>query len=255
MKLIRKVNWLLAAFPFLLLLAAWEIISRLNIYNRNLFPPPTMILPIFFEMLVSGEWISDVSISLFRYGAGFIIGTMLGIIVGIITGKMSFFRKCLSPVLNFMRSTPSIVLIPLAILWFGIGEVEKITVVVWGATFPVWLNTQAGISEIDKEYIWAAKSLGAKKWRMFYEVYLPSILPFIIAGVRMAIATSFFALAAVEMSGAFGGIAFRIFNSHQMFRTDKMMVAILTMGTIGITFDRFFVWSMKRILPWWRENA
>jgi ABC-type nitrate/sulfonate/bicarbonate transport system permease component len=153
--------------------------------------------------------------------------------------------------LNFLRSTPAVALIPLAIVWFGIGELEKIFVVIWGVTFPVWLNTHTGVLEVEKEYVWAAQSLGATGWRIYREVYMPRALPFIIAGARMGIATAFFALAAAEMAGAFGGVAFRIFHSHQMFRTDKMMVAILTIGLLGIVFDRLFVRIMRWIIPWW----
>lgn len=121
-----------------------------------------------------------------------------------------------------------------------------------GVTFPLWLNTHAGVSEVEREYIWAAQSLGATGWRIYLEVYVPRALPFIIAGTRMGIATGFFALAAAELAGAFSGIAFRIFYSYQLFRTDKMMVAILTIGFLGIVCDRLFVRIIRWLLPWWR---
>jgi ABC-type nitrate/sulfonate/bicarbonate transport system permease component len=202
-------------------------------------------------MVASGEWVSDLRYSLFRYGVGLALGSLLGILLGVLTGRIQTFRDSLGPLLNFLRSTPSIALVPLAIVWFGIGEQEKIFVVTWGVTFPVWLNTHAGISEVQKEYVWAARSLGAAGWPIYREVYVPWALPFIITGTRMGIATAFFALAAAEMAGAFGGVAFRIFHSHQMFRIDKMMVAILTIGLLGITFDRLFVRLMRWFLPWW----
>jgi len=125
-------------------------------------------------------------------------------------------------------------------------------VVTWGVTFPLWLNTHAGVSEVEREYVWAAQSLGASGWRLYSEIYIPRALPFVIAGTRMAIATGFFALAAAEMVGAFRGIAFRIFYSYQFFRTDKMMVAILTIGLLSIVSDRLFVYVMRWLLPWWK---
>jgi ABC-type nitrate/sulfonate/bicarbonate transport system permease component len=234
------------------ILALWETISRFGFYNPLLFPPPTKIAFTFSEMVKSGEWLSDLRASMTRYLAGFALGSFIGILLGLLTGRVQFFRDSLSPLLNFLRSTPSVALIPLAIVWFGIGESEKVFIVTWGVTFPMWLNTFAGVSEVEREYVWAAQSLGAKGWRLYSEVYIPRAVPFIIAGTRMAIATGFFALAASEMSGAFSGIAFRIFYSHQFFRTDKMMVAILTIGFLSVTSDRLFVFTMRWLLPWWR---
>jgi NitT/TauT family transport system permease protein len=233
-------------------LVLWELVSRIGLYNPHLFPPPSQIGITFFQMVESGEWGNDLRDSLFRYGIGFALGNLLGILLGMLTGRVQTFRDYLSPLLNFLRSTPSVALIPLAIVWFGIGDLQKIFVVAWGVTFPVWLNTHAGVSEVEREYVWAAQSLGARGWRIYREVYVPRALPFIITGSRMGIATAFFALAAAEMSGAFSGVAFRIFHSHQMFRTDKMMVAILTIGLLGIVCDRVFVRVMRWFLPWWK---
>ena len=230
----------------------WELVCHIGVYNPHLFPPPSQIGRAFFQMVASGEWASDLRSSLVRYGIGFALGNLLGIALGVLTGRVQVIRDSLAPLLNFLRSTPSVALIPLAIVWFGIGDLQKVFIVTWGVTFPVWLNTHAGVSEVEREYVWAAQSLGAGGWQIYREVYVPRALPFIIAGARMGIATAFFALAAAEMAGAFSGVGFRIFHSHQMFRTDKMMVAILTIGLLGISCDRLFVRVMRWLLPWWK---
>lgn len=252
---IRSRSWIsftIGLVTILGVLVLWETISRVGFYNPLLFPPPSQIASTFSEMIKSGEWVSDLEASMSRYGAGFALGIVFGIVLGMVTGRVQFLRDSLSPLLNFLRSTPSVALIPLAIVWFGIGEAQKIFVVTWGVTFPLWLNTHAGVSEVEREYVWAAQSLGARPWRLYAEVYLPRALPFIIAGTRMGIATGFFALAAAEMAGAFGGVAFRIFYSYQVFRTDKMMVAILTIGFLGIISDRLFIYFVRWLLPWWK---
>lgn len=254
---IRGLNWsnlIISISSFLFLLLLWEMISQIKLYNLYLFPPPSKIFSAFLQMAKSGEWLSDLFSSLFRYLTGFILGNLLGIILGFLTGRLPIIRYSLGPLLNFLRSTPSVALIPLAIVWFGIGDLEKIFIVAWGVTFPVWLNTYSGVTEVETEYIWAAQSLGANQFQIYYEIYFHRALPFIIAGSRMSVATGFFALAASEMSGAFSGIAFRIFHSHQMFQTDKMMVAILTIGLLGIISDRIFVWTMQWLLPWWNRD-
>lgn len=242
-------------FVFVILVLIWQLVSVLGIYNPYLFPPPSQIASAFLEMLQSGEWYKDLFISLQRYMCGFILGNIIGIIIGLLTGRVEPIRNALVPLFNFFRSTPTIALIPLAIVWFGIGEQEKIFIITWGVIFPVWLNTHSGVSEVEKEYIWAARSLGAHNWNLYKSVYIPRALPFIIAGTRTSIATGFFALAASEMSGAFGGVAFRIFYSHQMFRTDKMMVSIITIGCLSLIFDRLFLWLLKRRIHWWKEEG
>ena len=251
----RNYRLILGWATLVFILVLWEMLSRFRLYNPHLFPPPTQIAQAYFDMINSGEWIRDLSSSLYRFGMGFLLGNALGVLFGVITGRSQMARATMGSVLNYLRSTPSVALIPLAIVWVGIGEVEKIFIVTWGVTFPVWLNTSSGIAEVEQEYIRAAQSLGVKGWRMYREVYLPRALPFIIAGARMGIATAFFALAAAEMSGAYSGIAYRIFYSHQIFRTDKMMVAILSIGLLGIIIDRLFVFIIQKILPWWREEA
>ena len=254
-KKFRDINWssyIISILSFLVVIALWEIVSISGFYNPQLFPPPSKISKAFFQMIQSGEWWRDIYSSMFRYLMGFVLGNFLGIVLGFLTGRSSVIRNSLGPLLHFLRSTPSVALIPLAIVWFGIGETEKIFLVTWGVTFPVWLNTFSGVSEIEIEYIWTAQSLGAKGWRMYSEIYFYRALPYIITGSRMGIATGFFALAASEMGGAFDGIAFRIFHSHQMFQTDKMMVAILTIGFLGILGDRLFVYMTFWLFPWWK---
>lgn len=250
---IRNARWSTIAtgfFTIIGVLLLWELISTTGLYNSRLFPPPSHTVRAFLQMIASGELVSDLGCSLSLYGIGFTVGNVLGIAFGMLTGRIKFIRDSLGPLLNFPRSTPLVALIPLAIVWFGIGPEQKIFLVAWGVTFPVWLSTQAGVSEVEKEYVWAAQSFGATGWRLYFEIYLPRALPFIVAGTRTAIATGFFALAAAEMAGAFCGVAFRIFYSQQMFRTDKMMAAILTIGVLGIVCDWLFVRVMRWFLPW-----
>ena len=233
------------------LLALWEGSSHLGLYNAKLFPPPSVVAAALVQMVLSGEWLRDILRSMVRYAAGLAIGGVAGVGLGLLTGRSRVFYAVASPLLNFLRSTPSVALLPLAIVWFGVGDAGKVFVVAWAVTFPIWLNTHAGIREVEPEYLWAAQSLGATGLQLYREVYLPRAIPHILTGMRMAIATAFFALAAAEMIGTFGGIAFRIFYSHQMFRTDKMMVAILTIGMLSYLFDRLFVRVARWRIRWW----
>lgn len=250
---VRARSWSSAAYgvsAVVGLLLLWQVMSASGVYDAHLLPPPSDIARAFTQMTVSGEWGIDIRDSLGRYVLGFLLGCSTGVVLGLITARIRILRASVAPILNFVRSTPLIALVPLFIVLFGIGLKEKVFLVAWGVVFPVWINTQAGVSATEKEYIWAASSLGVDRWRLYREVFLPRALPLIIAGVRVGIATGFFALGAAEMAGAFSGIVFRAYYSHQMFRTDKMMVAILTIGLLGVLCDRLYVWAMGRLVPW-----
>jgi ABC-type nitrate/sulfonate/bicarbonate transport system permease component len=235
-------------------LCLWEAIARSGLYNPSLFPPPSHVARAFREWKASGDLAGDLKTSLSIYFAGFGIGGTMGIMLGLLTGRMRPLALSLGPVLNFPRSIPFVAMVPLAIIWFGIGTTQKVFMVAWGSFFPVWLSTQAGIAETDVEYVWAAQSLGISGWRLYYDVYLPHALPGIISGIRTAISTGFFALAAAEMAGAFSGVAFRIFFEQESFHTDIMMAAIITIGILGTVFDWAFVLIMRMIAPWWAKQ-
>jgi len=247
-------SWVLATATAIAALAVWEGTARLGLYNARLVPPPDQVVAEFFRMIQSGEWISDVEASLKRYAVGFIIGVITGILAGFATGRVKAVYDATAPLMNFLRSTPSVALVPLSIVWLGIGEAGKYFVIAWGVFFPVWIATHTGTRNVTRAYEWAARSLGARHIHMLTEVIFPEALPFIVSGVRIGIATGFFALAAAEMAGAYAGVAFRIFFAQQGFHTAEMMVAILTIGALGLIADRLFVALTKRAIPWGRAD-
>jgi ABC-type nitrate/sulfonate/bicarbonate transport system permease component len=246
-------SWVWGSAAFASVIIAWWGIAAAGIFNERLIPPPADVLRAFTEMLASGEWLDDLGTSLGRYGAGFALGNVLGIILGLITGHSRIARYTVGSILNFARSTPTILLIPVAMVWLGIGEAAKILVITWGVLFPVWLNTHMGLAAVEKEYVWVAQSLGATKAQLYRHVYLPHTLLYIVTGARIAVATGFFALAATEAVGAFSGIGFRAFFAYQTFRTDRMIVAILTITSVAFIIDRLFVRVVQRVVPWWRH--
>ncbi|MFA6093752.1 MAG: ABC transporter permease [Elusimicrobiota bacterium] len=242
------------ALSLALVAAFWEVLARSGLYPIHLFPPPSRILPALRALAVSGELGMDLRASALRWLAGFALGTLCGAVAGFLTGGVRLLRESAGQVLHLCRTTPFIVLIPLAILWFGLGEIEKIAVVAWGAFFPVWLSTQAGVLGVEREYVWAARCLGARGMRLYWDVHRPRCLPFIVTGARVSISTATFALAAAEMAGAFEGLAYRVFYAHQMFQTERMMAGILVIAFLGLALDRLFLWTIRRLMPWWEEE-
>ena len=235
---------------FIIFLALWEFISKSGLFNINLFPPPTKIWKTFLESFETGELVKDVSISLTRASIGFAIGSTIGICFGILTGRINIFRLTIGQIAHFLRNIPSIAFVPLVIVWFGIGETSKILLVMWGVIFPVWISTHQGIIDVDKHHIWAIKSLGANKLQTLREVIFYSSIPFIVSGMRIGIAIAFVTLVAAEMAGAFSGVGYRILTSHLVFRVDKMILGIVSLGIMGFIADRFYVIAVKNIFPW-----
>ena len=235
---------------FVVFLAIWEFISKSGLFNINLFPPPTKIWKTFLESFATGEFIKDVSISLTRAIIGFAIGSTIGILLGILTGRIAIFRLTIGQIAHFLRNIPSIAFVPLAIIWFGIGEASKILLVMWGVIFPVWISAHQGMINVERYHVWAIKSLGANKIQTLKEVILPSSIPFIVSGMRIGIAIAFITLVAAEMAGAFSGVGYRILTSHLVFRVDKMLLGIVTLGIMGLIADRFYVIAIKKIFPW-----
>ncbi|MEK9135671.1 MAG: ABC transporter permease subunit, partial [Bacteroidota bacterium] len=175
-----------------------------------------------------------------------------GIIIGLLTGRIAMLRASLEQIIQAVRAVPAISFVPLAIIWFGIGEPAKQFLVAWGAFFPIWLNTHVGATNVDRDYLWAAESLGASKTRILATVILPAALPFISAGLRIGIAMGFICLVAAEMAGAYEGLGFRVTASHLVFRVDKMFVALTVLGVLSAVVDKLFSVAWFRLFPWMR---
>ncbi len=234
---------------------SWECLGRWQTYPAHLFPPPSEAARALADMWASGELLRDAAASGRRWFSGLLLGNLLGLALGVLTGSIPWARRSVGLLLNFLRTIPFLLLVPFAMLWFGLGELEKIAITAWGAAFPVWLNVQTGIVGVEQEYVWAARCLGASGLRLVWEVHLKRCLAYLVAGTRLSIATGTFALVAAEMSGAFEGLGFRVFYSYQMFQTDRMMAGVLLIAFLGLTFDRVFVESVRRLLPWSRKVA
>lgn len=244
---------LLPLITGLLVLAAWEALGRSGLYPPHLLPPPSAVWRALKEMAGSGMLWLDFKATGRRWLLGLVIGNLLGVVFGLLTGSSRYARGSVGSVLHALRAVPFLIMIPIAMLWLGLGEWEKVAIAAWGAGFPVWLNAQTSMLGVEPEYVWAARSLGARGWRLLWEVHLPRCLPFLLAGLRVSIATTTFALGAAEMSGAFEGLGFRIFYAYQMFQTDKMVADIVVMSLAALILDRLFVLGTNRLMPWQAE--
>lgn len=240
----------------LLFLAFWEAIPRLvPSINKILFPPPSTVFATFWPMLLSGEIPYNILVSLRRAGAGFAIALVTGIAAGVFTARMRVAEYLTEPILHGFRSVPVIALVPLSVLWLGIGEGAKIALVAVGAFFPIWIATFIGVRDVHIVYLRSAACLGAGRFSTMLWVVLPAALPFILAGLRQSIAVSLIVLVAAELSGATAGVAYMMSMGHQLFRVDIMFIGLLLLGALGFTFDRLFVLLAKRLFPWYQTTS
>jgi ABC-type nitrate/sulfonate/bicarbonate transport system permease component len=243
-------------FGVLLFLAFWEAIPHIvPSINKILFPPPSTVFSTFWPMLLSGEIPLNILASLRRAGAGFAIALVTGIAAGVFTARMRVAEYLTEPILHGFRSVPVIALVPVSVLWLGIGEGAKIALVATGAFFPIWIATFIGVRDVHIVYLRSAACLGAGRFSTMLWVVLPAALPFILAGLRQSIAVSLIVLVAAELSGATAGVAYMMSMGHQLFRVDIMFIGLLLLGALGFTFDRLFVLLAKRLFPWYQTTS
>jgi ABC-type nitrate/sulfonate/bicarbonate transport system permease component len=235
-----------------LFLAVWEVLPRaIPNVNLLLFPPPSGIVDALVDLARSGELLHHAAASVGRALAGFAVGGILGIAIGVLTAWLVPFRFMSDPVLHGFRSVPAIALVPLAIVWFGIGEVSKTALITWGTFFPTWINTYLGARDVNPIYLRSARSLGATRTHILLRIVLPGALPLILAGLRQSLAVALVVMVAAELVGASTGLGQLIATAQQLFRIDYMFVGLLTLGALGFALDRIFIVVVHRLFPWY----
>lgn len=241
--------WISAA-SLLVLVIFWELLCSLNIVSSLFLPSPSQILLALKDMLLSNELAVSLSASLYRILLGFSIGSALGLAVGLCTGISSLGDRMITPLINGLYPIPKIALLPLFILWLGIGELSKITIIATGVFFPVAMNTYAGVKNIDPLLIKVAVSFNASRWLIMKSVILPSALPMIFTGLRLAAGTSLLLLVAAEMIAAQVGIGALILHYGDLMITDHLMAGVIVLSLLGIIFNYILQWLEKKLVPW-----
>jgi ABC-type nitrate/sulfonate/bicarbonate transport system permease component len=237
-------------FPIVVVLVGWELSGRFALYDIKFVPVPSLIFGAVAQMAWEGLLWWDVSLTAIRITIGCIVGTSLGFAMGLLTGLVPRARSMIEPLVQMARPIPAVALIPLAIVYFGVGEFAKIFIVGWASFFPVWVNTHLGVQRVPEEFLWTAAVLGADDRMTLTQVIVPCALPFIHAGLRVALGLAFAATVVAEMSGASAGLGYRIFTSHSFHRYDRMIGAIMLVGTFGAAVDWLFMSVTHKLFPW-----
>jgi len=246
----QKVPKYAAVLGITVLLLLWELVCRLNIVPPLFLPAPTAILQAGWEMITSGELHQNLLASLYRIGGGYFIGAALGIIIGLILGFSKWADAIFTPVVYSIYPIPKIALLPLIILWFGIGEMPKVAIIALGVFFPVVINTFSGVKSVDPILIKAAVTFGSNHFNVIRKVILPGALPTIFAGLKLSAGTSLLLLVSAEMIAAEKGIGAMVLHYGNLMITTKLMVGVLLLSLLGLIFNRALQWLERKLIPW-----
>jgi NitT/TauT family transport system permease protein/sulfonate transport system permease protein len=233
----------------------WDLLVRLGAFAPSLLASPADVVDAARQMYSQGTLLDDAAASFRRALSGFLLGSALAIIVGTLTGRSRVARVMLEPTIQVIRPIPAIALVPLAILWFGIGEESKLFLTSLGVFFPVWVNTHAGISSTREDYLRVAACLGAPRHQVFTSVVLPAALPFILTGLRQGIAMSLILIVASEQAGVSEGLGFRLDQARLFSQPDRLLACLFALGIVGALADQLFHRGTRGLVGWAKEQA
>lgn len=242
-------NWV-SIVSILCLLAIWELICQSGVVSSLFLPAPTAIISALLQMIADGEIGVSLAASLYRILAGFFIGSLVGLAVGLVTATSALMDKIGTPIVNAIYPIPKIALLPLFILWLGIGELSKVTIIALGVFFPVAMNTYSGVKNVDTLLLKVAASFNASWWMTMKSVVLPNALPMIFAGLRLAAGTSLLLLVAAEMIAAQVGIGALILHYGDLMITDRLMAGVIVLSLLGLVFNLILQFLERKAIPW-----
>jgi len=232
------------------LLIVWQILLMLGFGDRRFIPAPTDIAVRFVQLTMSGELITHTLVTLWRVFAGFIIGAVPAIAIGLLMAMFRPVRIFFDPLIAAIMPIPKVALMPLLLLAFGFGDGSKIALVAIAVFFPVIVNTYAGAANIDKIYWDVARNYGASTWIMFTRVVFFGALPLIFAGLRISLAVAFVVLVAAEFVASKTGIGYLIWNSWELLQVDYMFVGIVVVGILGLITTVLIQEIERVVIPW-----
>jgi ABC-type nitrate/sulfonate/bicarbonate transport system permease component len=227
----------LTILSLMLGLAGWQLLSTF-VFSPFLVPPPVRVIRTAIPMILSGEIFHDVIISLSRVFVGFITGSIAAILLGVILGRISTLHDLVDPIVELLRYLSPTAMIPIAVIWFGIGEMSKYFLIFWGTFFIMLVNTTAGVLRTPIARQRAAQCLGASQLEIFAYIVVPSAVPYIVTGMRVAMASAFMSIIPAEILAADSGIGYLLQNSSMLLQTDRIFVALLTISVLGFLCDR-----------------
>lgn len=243
----------IAAISIALLIFAWAMFARFFAYP-DLVPSPWDTFGTGAQMISTGELLDHVGISLERVLIGYAAGCISGVLIGALMGRIRIVAQLADPLLQLARPISPVALVPLSIIWFGIGDMSRYFIIFYGVVIIMIINTAAGVASTPNIRMNAARCLGARRWQIFRRVVIPSAVPYILTGMRVALGFAFMGIVAAEMIAAQSGIGYLIMQSRMLLRTDIMFVGLVTLGILGALIDGVFKLAIDRTMKRYMEH-
>lgn len=232
------------------LLLVWEAMARFGFIQPHVLPAPSKVALTAWKLTVSGSLLGDLGVSLIRAAVGFAIGGGIGFTLGILVGFSRTAEAVIDRSVQMVRAIPFLALLPLVIVWFGVGESQKIFLVALGVGFPIYINTVLGIRQVDPKLLELGRVQGLGTRELIRRIILPGAMPSILTGVRFALATAWLALVVAETIGSQSGLGFLAMDAREFLRTDVIVLTILIYAVIGVLADSLARLLEKRLLQW-----
>jgi len=236
--------------PLVGLFAAWQLLAATGVLSPKLLPSFAAVVRALAGLLISGEILPHTLASLARAGAGFGVAVAGGVVLGVLMARVPVVERTVEPVLLLVYPVPKPALIPLFMIWLGIGDFSKITVIALAAALPVIVAAHNGARGVDDVLVWSARSRGTSEARILWRIVLPAALPQIAAGVRTALAVAMIVLVSSEFISSEAGLGYLIFSYGGVGAEDAMLAVVLYLALLGYGGDRLYVAALRRLLAW-----
>ena len=246
---------ILSAGSLVLFVFFWWLIVELFQIREFFLPSPIVVSKSIFLLFFKGEFVNDIYVSVFRVITGFVVAAIIAVPLGIYMGRVRHVEAVVEPIVDFIRYTPVPAFIPLFILWFGIGELEKIVVIAASVFFQLILMIANDVSHIPQSVIHSAQTLGLGHIKIITKVVYPYAKPRIVDDLRISMGWAWAGLIMAEIVGSSSGIGYVIIQSQRLLQTSNVMAALVVVGCIGIIIDYSFKYMHKRVFPWARNMA
>lgn len=248
LKILKKI------LPFLALILLWQLVSWLGLLNADIVPGPAAVFKSFLKMLYSGDLLLDIFYSVKRVFIGFIFAAVFGVTLGVL---LSYFKRAsfiFTPIFELLRPIPPIAWIPIAILWFGLGDKPAYFIVFVGSFFPIFINSFWGIRETKTIHLNVARNFGASSLILFTDVLLPCSLPRILHGLRIGLGLAWTSVISAELVGAQSGLGYMIQLNRIMLKTSNIIAGMVVIGMIGFTMN-YFIHILEKKLTLWNKDT
>lgn len=243
-------NWVKGfTLPFIMIVI-WQLVGMIGMVSSNILPTPFQIVTTFSELIISGELITHLQISVARAASGFLLGGSLGLILGIVVGFSRNAESYVDPPIQMIRTVPNLAVTPLFILWFGFDELSKVLLISLGAFFPIYIHTFNGIRGVDSKLFDVARVLEFSWNKQVSRLILPAALGNILLGIRLSLGIAWLSLVVAELMGSSSGVGYMIMDARQFSQTEKVFVGIIIFAVVGKLTDSFIRLLEKRLLRW-----